>query len=177
MSGPAMRLRTADRTALAILCLLLAASVSARVSAGTALAPGSTPAAATDAVDLGNGVSVLRRDAVRRSVWIATCPAPVTADFVEPSPHGSDTSLASPPNPNDRVVYLYRGWTLEGRRAAMELGALYFMRRAAAVLRLSGSGARDELAVKVIVPDGCSASPGEVMAHLGLALRPEPLAE
>lgn len=159
------RLRTADRTALTVLCLLLVISVTARIYAYKA-APGSELAALSDAVDLGDGLYLSRRDAVRHSVQIASCAAPVTVDFVEPSPHGSDTSLALPPDPNDRVFYVYRGHTLDGPRAAMKLNALYFLRRAGAVLRISGSGARDQLAVKVIVPAGCGATAEDAMAAL-----------
>lgn len=166
MPGLSERLRTADRTALAVLCLLLAISVSARIYVYWTMAPGSELAAVSDAVDLGDGVSLPRKDAVRHWVQISSCAAPVTIDFVEPSPHGSDTSLAPAPDPNDRVFYLYRGSTLGDPRAAMKLNALYFLRRAGAVLRISGSEVRDRLAVKVIVPAGCGVSPEDAMAAL-----------
>ena len=157
-------LRAWDHAGLTVLCVLLALSVSMRVHAyGRGAEPEIGEAAS---VDLGDGVILARAEAVRRLVWIAACPLPVTADFVEPSPHGSDTSLASPRNPDDRVVYVYRGWTLEGPRAAMALSVLHILRRAGAVLRMSGTATRNALAVKLVVPAGCAASPDTVMATL-----------
>lgn len=166
MPGFSARLRTADRTALAALCLLLAISVSARVYTYRTTAMGPELTVSNDVVDLGDGVSLLRSDAVHHFVQIGSCAAPVAVDFVEPSPHGSDTSLALPPNPNDRVFYVYRSSILGGPRAAMKLSALYFLRRLGAVLRMSGSEAQDHLALKVIVPAGCGASPEDVMSAL-----------
>jgi hypothetical protein len=158
------RLINADRAGLAALCLLLAFSVSVRVQAhGNPVPPEPADAAM---VDLGEGVVLPRVGAVRRMVWTGSCPLPVTADFVEPSPHGTDTSLAAPRDPNDRVAYIYRGWTLEGPRAAMQLSVLYVLRRAGAVLGLNGVATRHELAVKLVVPAGCDASPEEAMAVL-----------
>ena len=164
MPARATRLINADRAGLAALCLLLALSVSVRVQAYGNPAPPEPANAA--AVDLGDGVVLPRAEAVRRLVWTGTCPLPVMADFVEPSPHGTDTSLAAPRDPNDRVVYVYRGWTLEGPRAAMQLSVLYFMRRAGAVLGTNGAATRHERAVKLIVPAGCDASPEDAMAAL-----------
>ncbi|SFL26123.1 hypothetical protein [Methylobacterium pseudosasicola] len=164
MPARATRLINADRAGLAALCLLLAFSVSVRVQTYGNPAPPEPADAAM--VDLGEGVVLPRAEAVRRMVWTAACPLPVTADFVEPSPHGADTSLAAPRDPSDRVAYVYRGWTLEGPRAAMQLSVLYVQRRAGAVLGLNGVATRHELAVKLVVPAGCGASPEEAMAAL-----------
>ncbi|MCJ2055248.1 hypothetical protein MKL09_01630 [Methylobacterium sp. J-048] len=166
MPGHATRLRQADRAGFAALCLLLALSVAMRVQAYGKGVTAPEPGVEAAAVNLGAGVVLPRAEAGRRAVWTGACPLPVTADFVEPSPHGTDTSLAAPRDPNDRVVYVYRGWTLEGPRAAMQLSVLYFMRRAGAVLGLNGAATPHELAVKLVVPAGCDASPDEAMAAL-----------
>lgn len=166
MPGRASRLTRADRAGLGALCLLLALSVSMRVQAYGTGPAAPEPAAAVAAVDLGAGVVLTRAEAVRRVVWTAACPRPVVADFVEPSPHGTDTSLAAPRDPNDRVVYVYRGWTLDGPRAAMALGVLHFVHRAGAVLRMRSASARNALAVKLVVPAGCDTTPEAVMAAL-----------
>lgn len=166
MPGRASRLTRADRAGLGALCLLLALSVSMRVQAYGTGPAAPEPATAVAAVDLGAGVVLTRAEAVRRVVWTAACPRPVVADFVEPSPHGTDTSLAAPRDPNDRVVYVYRGWTLDGPRAAMALGVLHVVRRAGAVLGANGAATRHELAVKLVVPAGCNTAPEAVMAAL-----------
>ncbi|MCJ2122855.1 hypothetical protein [Methylobacterium sp. J-077] len=146
--------------------MLLALSVSMRVQAYGIGAAAPAPGAEAASVDLGAGVVMIRAEAVRREIWTAACLRPVIADFVEPSPHGTDTSLAAPRDPNDRVVYVYRGWTLEGPRAAMALSVLHFAHRASAVLRMRAASARSDLAVKLVVPAGCDASPEAAMAAL-----------
>lgn len=174
MPHSATRLRTADRACLGALCLLLALAVSIRVYASRDGTVGSEPIGEAAAINLGEGVVVTRADAVRQEIRTSTCLRPVVADFVDPSPHGTDVSLVAPPNPNDRVVYVYRGWTLEGARAAMKLSVLHYMHRAAAVLHLSPASVRSELAVKLVVPAGCDASPDAVMTALrqGMPARP-----
>jgi hypothetical protein len=161
-----VRLRAADRTALAVLCLLLVLSAAMRVYAYRNAAVGWEPGGEVAAVDLGEGVFLSRAEALHRAIWISACTRPVVADFVDPSPHGTDVSLVAPRDPNDRVVYVYRGWTLEGPRAAMELSVLHFARRAGAVLRMSAASARSELAVKLVMPAGCAMTPDDAMAAL-----------
>lgn len=155
---------TVDRAALLALCLLIVGSVALKVEAYQG---GPEPSPSNDrAVDLGQGVTVPRSGAARRGVRVGACLDPVTADFVDPSPHGEDASLAAPPAPGDRVVYVYRRWTLGGRLATAELGALHFARRALGVLRMGGDAARREMAVKLTIPAGCDASPEDAMAAL-----------
>lgn len=166
MPGLPAHLRTADRTALAALCLLLVTSVSERIYAYSLAAPGTEPTTEVTVIDLGGGIRWLRTDGARQKLRIASCPAPVTVDLVEPSPHGRDASLAVPPNPGDQAFYVYRGWILHGPHAAMKLGALYFLRRVGALVGIGGPSVRDELAAKVIVPASCHASPEDVLAVL-----------
>src|SRR5947209_7555735 len=100
MSGDAPGLRVADRSALIALCALLVLSVLIRVHSSwdTATEPGTS--AAAERVPLGDGVFLPHADAVQSAVWIATCNAPVNVDFIDPAPHGADSSLASPQNPS-----------------------------------------------------------------------------
>jgi len=160
----ATRLINADRAGLVALFLLLALSASMRVQAYA----NPTPPEWADAVvvDLGAGVFLPRAEAVRRLVWTSACALPVRADFVEPLPHGTDTSLAPLRDPNDRVAYVYRGRTLDGPRAAIQLSILSVLHRAGAVLGMNGAATRHELAVKLVVPAGCDAAPEEAMAAL-----------
>jgi hypothetical protein len=170
VSSHSARLRTADRAALAVLCLLLLASVSARIVAYRAAA--SAPDAKTDTIALGDGLALPLRHSGRRLLRIAACPTPVLVDFVEPSPHGRDTSLVASPDPSDRTAFVYRGWTLDGPRAVMKLSMLYFMYRAGAVLGVSGPVAGDERAVKLVVPGTCDAAPDAILSALFDDLRP-----
>ena len=129
-------------------------------------APGTWGTGTVEAIDLRGGVSLPRGPAVRREVLLDGCWTPVTVEFVEPSPHGRDASLAAPPDPGDRVFYAYRGWTLSGRLAATGVSVLHFAWRAAAVLRLDQARGRDALAVKMTVPAVCLAGPEDALAAL-----------
>jgi len=100
----------------------------------------------------------------RHLVRMASCSEAVTADFVEPMPHGGDTSLASSPDPNDDVFYVYRDRIFDVPYAATKLGLLHLLLRAGAVVRLNGAVARGELTVKIVVPVTCHAQPEDVMA-------------
>lgn len=164
MSSRSKSLRSADRIGLAALCLLLALSVSVRLH--TYAAGGTASGGVGGAIDLGDGVSLPRDRAARRLVWTGTCAAPVTVDFVEPSPHGNDTSLAVTADPRDQVFYVYAGWTFGDRHAAMKLSMLYVLRQAIAIVRIDAPGTRGERAVKLVVPAGCQATPDDVMDAL-----------
>lgn len=160
MSSPAACVRMIDRVGLTVLSLLLLLSVAARIHAYRNDDAGS--AVEAQSVDLGEGLHLSRARAVRRVLWIDRCAQPATADFVEASPHGRDASLAVPDNPGDRVAYVYRGQVLDGPRAAMMLSLFHFLGRAEALFDLNAPVARDELAVKLIVPASCDAPLGEV---------------
>ena len=162
MSGGTPSLRGADRSALVAMCALLALSALIRVHS----AWGRDPGAAVERVSLGDGVSLTRTEAVGRTVWTAACDAPVTVDFIDPAPHGADSSLAPPRYPGDRVYYVYRGQVLYGRFAAMKLTISHFARQAGAMLHILGGGGQDERAIKFVVPTGCDATPDEVMDAL-----------
>ncbi|WP_182180850.1 hypothetical protein [Methylobacterium radiotolerans] len=54
----------------------------------------------------------------------------------------------------------------------MKLSALHVLRRAMGLVGLVAAGERDKLAMKVIVPAGCSASPNAVVAALPGKARP-----
>ncbi|MGU3667796.1 hypothetical protein ACLBX9_26725 [Methylobacterium sp. A49B] len=170
MSSHAARLRTADRATLMVLCLLLLASVSARIVAYRSAASDSD--ANTVTIAPGERLALPLHHAGRRLLRIAACPTPVLVDFVEPSPHGRDTSLMASPDPSDRTTFVYRGWTLAGPRAVMKLSMLYFMYRAGAVLGVSGPFAGDERAVKLVVPGTCDAAPGAILSALYDDLQP-----
>lgn len=156
------------RSGLALLCLLLAVSVGVRIYAyqqqsesGKAVGE-----AAGAPVDLGAGILLPRSVAQHRSVQVNSCRAPASIDFVQASPYGSDPSLVGAPRPNDHVFYVYRGWNLGSRFATASLNAIYFTRRAYARLAMRKNPATDDMAVKVIVPADCDASPNDVLTAL-----------
>ncbi|MDP4005184.1 hypothetical protein [Methylobacterium sp. NEAU K] len=163
------------RTGVIVLCLLLAASVSGRIYIYRQQ-PEAGEAAAGDAaggpIDLGGGILLPRSAAQHRTVPVGSCVAPASIHFVAASPYGSDPSLVGAPGSDDRVFYVYRGWSLGSRLATISLNAIYFSRRAYARLRMQETPATDDLAVKIIVPTGCEASAEEVMSNLRLALHP-----
>ncbi|MCJ2123138.1 hypothetical protein [Methylobacterium sp. J-077] len=156
------------RSGLALLCLLMAVSVGVRIYAyrqqsvsGTAVRE-----AAGAPVDLGKGVLLPRSVAQHRSVQVSSCREPASVEFVQASPYGSDPSLLGVPRPNDHVFYVYRGWNLGSRFATASLNAIYFTRRAYARLAMQKLPATDDMAVKIIVPADCDASPDDVLAAL-----------
>jgi hypothetical protein len=145
------------RSGLALLCLLLAVSVGVRIyvyqqqsESGKAVGE-----AAGAPVDLGAGVLLPRSVAQHRSVQVNSCRAPASIDFVQASPYGSDPSLVGAPRPN-----------LGSRFATASLNAIYFTRRAYARLAMRKNPATDDMAVKVIVPADCDASPNDVLTAL-----------
>lgn len=164
MTGSAARLRVIDRAGLIVLCLLFLLSVAARILAYRS--DDAVSAVQAQTVDLGEDLHLSRASAARRVLWIDRCAQPATADFVEASPHGRDASLAAPDNPEDRVAYVHRGQVLEGPRAAMMLSLFHFMGRAGALFNLNAAVARDELAVKLIVPASCEVPMGDVVDAL-----------
>lgn len=166
MPSSSHRLITADRLGLVVLSLSLALSVSVRIHAYTRAEADPAAFTETEPVDLGDGAFLPREDAVHRTVAPTGCSAPATVDFVDPFPHGVDTSLAAPRDAGDRVYYVYRGRTLHGRFAAVELGVLHFIRLAGAVIRFNGLRGREDRAVKLVVPAGCDASPETLMDQL-----------
>ena len=166
-------MRAADRIALAVLCLILAGSMSMRVYMHVVAVETTDPADERDPVDLGKGVYLSRAALESRTVPVAHCRAPATISFVEPSPHGDAASLTAPPNPADRVYYAYRGHTLADRFAATKLRVAYFARRALGLLRVTGGVGPDDLAVKLIVPADCDVSPEDVMAALRRQVQPK----
>lgn len=162
---------------LALMCLLLVASVTGRVYAYRHLSEGDGLEAwdvSGAPVDLGGGVLLPRSAARHHVVTLAFCPAPASVDFVAASPYGSDPSLVGAPHPDDHVFYVYRGWNLGSRAAAIGLNALYFARRAYARLAMQKVSATDDLAVKIIVPAGCDVGPDTVMSVLRSTLQPMP---
>ena len=117
-------------------------------------------------VDLGEGVFLPRAEVGGRTVSVPSCNDPTTVYLVSPSPHGVGASLDAPPNPDDRILYAYRGRTSGGRFGSTEVSVAHFARRALGVLRLPGGAEVEDLAVKMIVPAGCDASPEGIMAAL-----------
>ncbi len=161
-----LRSETADRLALTALCLLLALSVATRMlphGVTTAVAGAADQVAA---VDFGEGIVLPRNAFEPRFVLRGPCRTPIPVEFVEPSPHGVDASLAGPQNAGDRTFYAYRGWILGGRYATTALAIRHFLWRGASVLRLNGTAGRDRLAVKLIMPAGCEIAPEDVMTTL-----------
>ena len=161
MSGIPADLSFWDRAALGILCLILAASVSM-----TAYNHGEASHAAdrtSEAIDLGAGVSLPRAKAVSQKVRVGSCRALATIYFVSPLFYGVGPSLNAPPHLDDRVYYAYRGRMLGGRFASTALSMMYVARLALGVLRMSEQSGVDDLAVKIIVPAGCDATPAAVI--------------
>ena len=161
----------------ALLCLLVAGSVSVRIYTYWRLSEGNATVAweaSGASVDLGDGVLLPRSAAQHRTLQHDSCPTPVSVDFVTAGPYGPDPSLVGAPQPNDHVVYVYRGWNLGSRAASVSLNAIHFARRAYARLAMQKNPAADDWAVKLIVPAGCDASPENLMSVLRSALQPEP---
>jgi len=167
--GPATGLRPADLAALAVLCLLLVISVCGRLYAYCLLEPALEP---TTIVAANADHFLPRAEGTRRAVPIGACAGPVMIEFVEPISHGRDTLPVAPPDQGDRVFYVYQGWILHDPNVAMKLSALHVLRRAMGLVGLVAAGERDKLAMKVIVPAGCSASPNAVVAALPGKARP-----
>lgn len=163
-----------DRLAVVALCLLLVLSVATRLMPPADATPTAGVGDPAVVVDLGEGVGLPRAAAGPRAVLVGACWAPVPVEFVEPLPHGTDTSLAGPANAGDRVFYAYRGWMLGGRFSLTELAILHLAWRGASILRLNGAAARDTLAVKLTIPAGCAAAPEDALAALRQELRASP---
>lgn len=166
-----IRQEMVDRVALGALCLLLVLSLATRVFLGGDALTGSAAAGRAGAVDLGGGVVLSRTATAPRDVLIGACWTPIPVEYVDPSPHGADTSLASPENAGDRVFYAYHGWVFSGRFAATELAFRHLIWRGASILRLDGIGGRDTLAVKLTMPAGCAADPEVAMVALRREVR------
>ena len=161
MSDLPARLKFLDRAALAILCLILAFSVSMRIYTHTEASRVTDQA--SDAIDLGAGIFLPRAKAVGRKVQVGSCNTPATIYFVPPSLYGVGPSLNAP-NPKDRVFYAYRGYMLGGQFASMELSMVYVARLASSLMRTSEQSGFDDLAAKIIVAAGCDATPVDVIS-------------
>lgn len=157
------------RSGLAGLCLLLVASIAMRLYAYGHLSKAAGNAiweASGGPVDLGGSILLPRATAQHRTLVLGSCSTPISIDFVEANPYQSDPSLVGAPRPDDHVFYVYRGWQLGSRFATAGLNAIYFARRAYARVSMQPGPAFDDLAVKIIVPAECGASPDAVMATL-----------
>lgn len=169
MPGQSAYLKAPVRLAVALLCVGLAGSFLMRgyvYSERRQTHSVEAKSSVVDRVNLGQGVTLPLVDAVRRTVGVQFCSMPAAIDFISASPYGSDPSLTGAPGPGDRVAYFYHGWNLGSRVSAVGLNAIYFARRAYAVMRMADDFATDDLAVKVIVPASCYASPEDVMTAL-----------
>ena len=163
------------RGGLAALCVLLAASVLVRTYA---YRQGSEDgAAARDApgggVDLGRGVLLPRDAAKPLAISVASCSVPVSVSFVRARPEAPDPSLVGRPEPAGRIVYVYRGWDLGSRFVTLSLNAIYVARAVYARMTMGALPATDDLALRIVVPPGCEASPEQVMSVLR-STRPPP---
>ena len=163
------------RSSIAILCLLLAASVLNRIHAyriqpeGGGVVAWETP---SGFIDLGEGI-LLPRDVARHMILpIEACSSSVSVIFVQVSPYEPDPSFFGRPRPGDRVFYVYRGWHLGNRFINISLNAIYFARRAYARWKMQKIPATEDFALKFIVPASCNASPEEVTAVLRTTLQP-----
>ncbi|MCJ2021745.1 hypothetical protein MKK84_30765 [Methylobacterium sp. E-065] len=167
-----MRAETPSLTApargcLVLLSLLLGASLAVRAYAHAQAADPSgiaAPGAGFPPIDLGAGTSLPRASAGRHRVAAGSCARAALVTFVWVGPYGSDPSLVDTPDPEDQVSYIYRGWNLGHRSATVSLNAIYFMRLAQARLSTGRSPAADDIAVKIVVPAGCDATPDDVLA-------------
>ena len=154
------------RLAVAALCVLLALSVATRLLTHDSATTEPSPADGARAVDLGEGIILTGAATAPRDVLIGACWTPIPVEFVEPSPHGTDTSVAGPTNAEDRVFYAFHGWVFGGRFAGLELIIRHLIWRSVSILSLDGVGGRDTLAVKLTMPAGCAADPEVAMTAL-----------
>jgi hypothetical protein len=168
MSTLASRLTPAARC-LAALCVLFTAANAARLYAyegagtGPALAARESPA---PSIDLGAGVLLAHAASWPRAVSGDSPQEQDSIDLVPIGPSAADPATAGNLQPADRVAFLYRGWTLDGRFAAVGLNALYVARWAYARLTSQTKPAIHERAVRIIVPAHCDASADAVIAAL-----------
>ncbi|MCJ2064562.1 hypothetical protein MKK63_17835 [Methylobacterium sp. J-088] len=154
------------RGCLVLLSLLLGASLAVRAYAHAQAADSggiAAPGASVPSVDLGAGASLPRASAGRHHVVAGSCARAALVTFVWVGPYGSDPSLVDTPDPEDRVSYIYRGWNLGHRFATVSLNAIYFIRLAQARLSTGRNPAADDIAVKIVVPAGCDATPDTVL--------------
>ena len=154
----------ADRLAVVALGLLLGLSVATRLIPLADTTPAPDPVG--EAVDLGEGVRLPRDAAGPRAVLVGACWTPIPVEFVEPLPHGTDTSPTNPTNADNRVFHAYRGWMLGGRFSLAKLAVLHLAWRGASILQLNGTGAQDTLAIRLTIPAGCGAEPEQAMTAL-----------
>jgi hypothetical protein len=168
MSAIASRL-TPAACCLAALCVLFAAASAARLDAYAGAATGTGSAVRelpAHSVDLGAGVMVARSASWPRAVPVGPCREPTLVDLVPVGPSAADPATAGDLRPSERITFLYRGWTLDGRFAAVGLNALYVARWAYARLTRQMKPATHEWAVKILVPASCDASTDAVIAAL-----------
>lgn len=167
MRGRPTILTAPARNGVALLCLLLGASITLRVYAYAppvaadrlaAVAAGPPP------IDLGAGALLPRASAGRHDVPVDVCTRPAVVTFIWVGPYGADPSLADAPDPEDRIAYVYRGWNLGHRFATIGLNAIYFARLAYARLTTGRNPSFDEVAVRIVVPAQCDAAPEDVLA-------------
>lgn len=163
------------RSSIAILCLLLAASVLGRIHTYRMQPEGGGVVAweaPSDFVDLGEGILLPRDVAQPMMLPIETCSSSVSVLFVKVSPYEPDPSLLGRPRPGDRVFYVYRGWHLGNRFINISFNTMYFARRAYARWKMQKIPTTEDIALKFIVPSSCKASPEAVMAVLRTTLQP-----
>lgn len=163
------------RSSIAILCLLLAASVLSRIHTYR-IQPEGGGVVAWEApsgfVDLGDGILLPRDVAQPMILPIESCSSSASVYFAQVSPYEPDPSLLGRPRPGDRVFYVYRGWHLGNRFINISLNSIYFSRRAYARLKMQKIPTTEDFALKFIVPSSCKASPEAVMAVLRTTLQP-----
>lgn len=169
MSLPQAALTGWTRGGLALLCLLLGLSLTTRVYRSFSL-PDAHEAAAEDEtggpVNLGRGVVLPRAAAVDRIVPVDGCLVPPSLYFFRAGPYGMEASLVGSHAPQDRIAYVYDGWTLGDGAATVGINAIYFARRVYARVTLHKKLAADDLAMKIVIPARCNASVDDVMTAL-----------
>jgi hypothetical protein len=163
------------RGSLALLCLLLGLSLTTRIYRSVSL-PDASEAAVEDApggpVNLGGGLLLPRAEAVDRPVPVEGCLTPPSVYFFRAGPYGVEASVVGSPAPEDRIVYIYDGWTLGDGIASVGINAIYFARRVYARVTLHKKLAADDLALKIVIPLRCEASIDDVRTALRRDIHP-----
>lgn len=166
MPAPQASLTGWSRGGLALLCLLLGLSLATRLYGYFFQSQDNETVIWDEAggpINLGRGVSLPRAAAVDRMVRVDGCATPSSIYFFKAGPYGVDASTVGSPEPVDRVVYIYDGWTIEGGVGTLGINAIYFARKVYARVMLNRKLAADDIAIKIVVPAGCNASTADVM--------------
>ncbi|MEL6061788.1 MULTISPECIES: hypothetical protein [unclassified Methylobacterium] len=167
MRAASPTLNGSARGCVVLLSLVLGASLAVRAYAyarpvdpgGMTLRDGALPP-----IDLGAGTVLPRASAGRHHVVAGACPRAALVTFVSVGPYGPDPARQDAPHPADRIAYIYHGWNLGGRFGTIGLNAIYFASKAQARFSTGRNPTTDDLAVKIVVPAGCDASPEDVLA-------------